>query len=146
MRVLLADGHPWLCSALQLFFLEYEPLLEIVGAVNEAGMLLTIMPQVAPDLLLLDWELPGLTKCGTYQSLLSWLYQQHPQLYLIVLSVKREHQRVALAAGAHAFVCKAEPPEQLLTAVRHAQQDFNGLKAAQLSECPAWWRPGWASN
>ena len=122
MRVLLADGHPWLCSALQLFFLEYEPLLEIVGAVNEAGRLLTIMPQVDPDLLLLDWELPGLAKCGAHQSLLTWLYHHHPQLYLIALSVKLEHQRVALAAGAHAFVCKADPPDHLLTAVRRAQQ------------------------
>ena len=59
MRVLLADDHPRVRSALRLI-LEQEPNFQVVGETADATGLLLAVNEKAPDLVLLDWELPGL--------------------------------------------------------------------------------------
>jgi DNA-binding NarL/FixJ family response regulator len=59
MRVLLADDQPALRSAVR-FLLEQEPDLSIVGEVGDVAGLMERVAALHPDLLLLDWELPGL--------------------------------------------------------------------------------------
>ena len=59
MRVLLADDQPQVRSALRLL-LEEEPGLSVVDEVVSAGELLSRVEVTCPDLILLDWELPGL--------------------------------------------------------------------------------------
>jgi len=65
-----------------------------------------------PDLVLLDWELPGLAG----PRLLITLRATCPDLLVIVLSGRPGAQRAALAAGADAFASKSDPPERLLAA------------------------------
>jgi CheY-like chemotaxis protein len=67
-----------------------------------------------PDIILLDWELPGLQGGDA----LSTLRAHRPQLKVIALSGRPEARSAALAAGMNAFVSKGDPPEQLLAAVR----------------------------
>ncbi|MCZ7674175.1 MAG: response regulator transcription factor [Chloroflexi bacterium] len=59
MRVLLADDQMRVRSALRLL-LEQEPGFQVVGEAADATGLLLAATEKAPDLLLLDWELPGL--------------------------------------------------------------------------------------
>jgi CheY-like chemotaxis protein len=66
-----------------------------------------------PDLLLLDWELPGLSAIGS----LAGLRKGFPAMLVVALSGQPEARRAALSAGVDAFVSKAEPPEQLLAAL-----------------------------
>ena len=66
-----------------------------------------------PDLVLLDWELPG----QNGDSALVELRTAQPELVVIVLSGRPEARRAALAAGADAFVSKGDPPERLLAVV-----------------------------
>jgi CheY-like chemotaxis protein len=73
-----------------------------------------------PDLILLDWELPGLPKIGS----MTGLQNVYPNLLVIVLSGRPEVRQKALAAGADAFVSKADPPERLL-AVLHSMNSKN---------------------
>jgi DNA-binding NarL/FixJ family response regulator len=51
------------------------------------------------------------------QALLAALREACPDLLVIVLSGRTEVRRAALGAGADAFVCKCDPPEQLLEAI-----------------------------
>ena len=51
------------------------------------------------------------------QGLLATLREACPDLLVIVLSGRTEVRRAALGAGADAFVCKCDPPEQLLGAI-----------------------------
>jgi DNA-binding NarL/FixJ family response regulator len=120
MRVLLADGKPALRSALRLL-LEQEADVNIVAEVADAETLLAVMAQVHPDLVLLDWELPGLQAGSTGPSVFSALYASSPNVRIIVLSGRPEAGRPALAAGASSFVSKADPPERLLAALHHAK-------------------------
>lgn len=118
MRVLLADDQAEVRSALRLL-LEQGAGLTVVGEAAEAGDLLAQARGLVPDLVLLDWELPGKpatdgTRPGECPLLVA-LRSCYPRPLVVVLSGRPEAQRAALAAGADAFVSKGDPPERLLT-------------------------------
>jgi DNA-binding NarL/FixJ family response regulator len=120
MRVLLADDKPALRSAVRLL-LEQEADVNIVAEVADAETLLATTAFMHPDLVLLDWELPGLQGSNSAQAVFSALHACCPNVRIIVLSGRPEASRSALAAGASSFVSKAEPPERLLAALHHAK-------------------------
>ena len=113
MKVLLADDQPAVRSALHLL-LEQEAGFQVVGEAADATGLLLAAANKGPDLLLLDWELPGLPA----GQLLRLLRYERPSLKIIAMSSKPEAQQAALNAGVHAFVSKSEPPERVLAIIR----------------------------
>jgi DNA-binding NarL/FixJ family response regulator len=119
MRILLADDQAHMRSSLQML-LKQEYEMTVVGQVSEAIDLVIQIGLTNPDLVLLDWELPGLPDIGS----MSGLHNVFPNLLVIVLSGRPEVRRKALAAGADAFVSKADPPERLL-AVLHSMNSKN---------------------
>ncbi len=116
-RILLADDQPVLCSALRLL-LEQEPGLDIVGEASDAHSLLLSTISIQPDLVLLDWELPGIAAA----TLLYLLHTQLPQLQVIALSSRPEAHQAALDAGVAAFVSKGDPPERLLHTIEEVRR------------------------
>jgi DNA-binding NarL/FixJ family response regulator len=111
MDILLADD----CKvrlALRVL-LEQTAGLTIVGEASNAQSLLAQTSATRPDLVLLDWTLPGLHEDGTLRT----LRQICPNVSVIVLSGRPETRKTALAAGANAFVSKVDPPERLLAAI-----------------------------
>jgi DNA-binding NarL/FixJ family response regulator len=117
MRILIADDQPKVRFALHIL-LDRQPGLKVVGEAVDAQDLLLQAQHTYPDLLLLDWELPGLAGSG----LLSALHRVYPNLSVIALSGRTESSQAALAAGANAFVSKVEPPEHLLRAISRYQE------------------------
>jgi two-component system response regulator DesR len=103
------------------FLLEHEPGVVIVAEASDVADLLACAVRHQPDLLLLDWELPGLHTTGSARLVINSLYASCPSLHIIVLSGRPEANRHALAAGASAFVSKADPPERLLAALRRVK-------------------------
>lgn len=112
MQILLADNQPKVRLGLRVL-LERQPGLKVVGEAVDAEGLLVQTEAACPDLVLLNWELPGLAATD----LLSALRRVCPDLIVIVLSGRTEVRRAALDAGADAFVSKCDPPERLLTAI-----------------------------
>ena len=80
MRILLADDQPEVRSALRLL-LENEPGLQVVAEDTERERLLTQVELTCHDLVLLDWELPGLNA-----SFLPHLRLRFPSVMVIALS------------------------------------------------------------
>lgn len=109
-HILLADDQPALCSALRLL-LEQEPAWRVVGEAPDAHHLLTQLDATRPDLVLLDWELPGLH----IEKLLPLLRRRLPTLQIIALSSHPEARHASLSLGVDAFVSKGDPPDYLLT-------------------------------
>ena len=58
MRVLIADDQPQVRSALRLL-LRQDPAMVVVGEAGDAEEALKLAATRTPDLVLLDWELPG---------------------------------------------------------------------------------------
>ena len=95
MHVLLADDQPTLRSAVR-FLLEQEPDVLIVAEATDVASLLACTAELRPDLLLLDWELPGLNTTGSTRLVINSLYASCPSLHIIVLSGRPEASRHAL--------------------------------------------------
>jgi DNA-binding NarL/FixJ family response regulator len=116
MRVVLADQQADVRSALRLL-VTHVLGLQVVGEVTAAADLWTQVQDTRPDLLLLDWGLLG----AAVGAILARLHAMYPNLQVIVLSGHPEAHQHALAAGADAFVSKADSPEQLLKTLRAAR-------------------------
>ncbi len=124
MHVVLADSQPKVRSALQML-LKHALGVSVVGQAGEATTLLEQIRTIHPDLVLLDWELPGLAAIGS----LSALREDCPKLLVIVLSGRPEVRQKALTAGADAFVSKIDPPEYLLAALRTVDSKRKAMEA-----------------
>jgi DNA-binding NarL/FixJ family response regulator len=83
-----------------------------------------------PDVVLLDWELPGRPAAALLLALHGLTY--HPKV--IVLSARPESEEEALAAGADAFVSKSESPERLLRSFRRLVLEMREEKSGQYPE------------
>ena len=115
MRVFLAEAELRVRDALRLV-LSHEPGMEVVGEASTAWGLPDGVRKAAPDLVLLDWDLPG----PPVADLLPALRANCRGARVIALSVKTEAEGLALTAGADAFVGKTDSPEHLLSVLRGA--------------------------
>lgn len=113
MHVLLADDQQDVRSALRLL-LEQEMGLVVIGEVADAEGLLVLAREKQPDLVLLDWELPGLQS----EDLLSALRSFCPNVLVVALSGRLEARQASLHAGADAFVSKGDSPKSVLTVLQ----------------------------
>ncbi len=119
MHVLLADDQPKVRFALRVL-LKRQPGLKVTGEAFDADSLLNQIKAKSCDVLLLGWELPGLTDVGSLPA----LRQIRPELFIIALSGRPEAQREALDAGANIFVSKTDPPERLLAALERSRARY----------------------
>jgi DNA-binding NarL/FixJ family response regulator len=125
MRILVADNQPKVRRALRVL-LEHQPGLEVVGEAVDGEELLAQLESTSPDLVLLHWRLRGWSAADS----LSGLREAYPALAVIVLSGHPEVNEASLAAGADAFVSKADPPELLLEAIAGLIGEENGAVAS----------------
>ena len=109
MRILLAEHHGKLMSALRALITEKTDYV-ITGEATDWAGLLELAEITQPDLVLLDWELPGRPS----DDLRTGICSQDSRPRLIVLSTWSEVKEMALAAGADDFVSKGDPPDKLL--------------------------------
>jgi DNA-binding NarL/FixJ family response regulator len=113
MRVLVADAQADVRAALTLLLTTVHAMC-VVGEAGDAASLHRQLRDAAPNLVLLDWDLLG-PEAGVA---LAGLCAANPRIQFIVLSAQLEVRRSALAAGAHAFMSKADSPEQVSSALR----------------------------
>lgn len=113
MNILIGDAQPRVRFGLRLLF-EQQPGWKVTGEVDDAQGLLDSVYLSCPDLVVLDWELPGMPG----RELLAQIRQQCPRLGVVFMSGKIELRSIAFLAGADIFVYKADPPERLLEQIR----------------------------
>ncbi len=116
MQVLLADDQVQVRAALRLL-LEQETRFHVVGEAAEARRLLALMRATYPDVVLLDWELPGLRAMNSLKAMRSIC----PHVLIVAFSSWPEAQARALEAGADAFVNKGDPPPRLREVLRSVE-------------------------
>lgn len=121
MRVLLADDQPKVRFALRVL-LESKPDIFVIGEATDAKELVGQIEIGKPDMVILDWQLPGLRDIG----FISALRKDLPNLFILVLSGRPELGQAALEAGADNFLSKIDPPDGLLATVRELQQQLSG--------------------
>jgi DNA-binding NarL/FixJ family response regulator len=112
-RFLLADDNSDLRSALRLMLETRLNAPLVFEAADHAHLIDQSMAQ-QPDCLILDWELPGFTEPDHLSALRDLL----PELKIIVTSARPESAEAALTQQADAFICKTDPPAEILNAIQ----------------------------
>ncbi len=107
--IFLAEGERHVLEALRLM-LENETNFEILGEARSAEGLLAHACGLSPDVILLDWNLPGLHP----PRLIPALRECCPAAVLVALSVKPEHEKSVRDYGLDGFISKQLPPEAFL--------------------------------
>lgn len=110
IRIVLADDNSKVRSALRLI-LEQDVHIQVVAEVENSCDLISIAKLTSPDLVLLDWELPGDMRIET---VVTELHRNRPAPRVIALSGLPQVRNLAMALGADDFVCKVDPPELLI--------------------------------
>ena len=111
MRIVIATEDSNLRIAIQLMLSE-EPGINILGSASDCDGLLALVKSTLPEVVLLDWELPGCKMGDTLQQIK--LIDADPEIFLIVLGRTDSMKEIALEAGADAFMVIGDPPENLL--------------------------------
>jgi DNA-binding NarL/FixJ family response regulator len=113
LNILIGDAQPRVRFGLRLL-LEQQPGWRIIGEADDAQALMDHIHCGCPDLILLDWELPGMPA----EKLITLIRETCPHLRVLFMSGKDELRQMALQAGADVFAYKADPPEKLLDLIR----------------------------
>ena len=121
MRVMLVDDHALVRAAVRQALT--APDIEVVGEAATANEALLLVPQLRPDLLLLDINLPGTDGLR----LLRELGPRLPDMRIVMLTVSASKRDLleAMRNGAAGYLTKDLGPEALQRAVR-------GIRAGDL--------------
>ncbi len=116
LRVMLVDDHALVRSAVRQAI--SGPDLELVAEAATAEEALLLAPQVQPDILLLDIDLPGMSGVLLVRELAPRL----PATRIVMLTVSRADRDLdeAIRHGAVGYLTKDLTPEALARAVRAA--------------------------
>ena len=135
IRVLLAEDQAMVRGALASL-LNLEPDIEVVAQVSRGDEVLAAATAAAPDVALLDIEMPGRTGLDAADELARAL----PACRVLILTTfgRPGYLRRAMEGGAAGFLLKDAPAGELVTAIRRAVAGERvvdpGLAAAALSQ------------
>lgn len=107
--ILIADDSSELRLALRLLLQTRLGVAEIYEA-QDMEHVLAIVEDASPDLLMLDWELPG----RPTRERISVLRTLTPQMKVIALSARPEAEQEAVLEAVDAFISKVISPEDML--------------------------------
>jgi len=113
VRVLVVDDHMAVREGLKAL-INGEDGFEVVGEAVDAEEGLRLARRHRPDVIVLDNEMPG--RHGV--DILPTLRAEVPFAKLVVFSLDGALRARALAAGAHTFIAKDAPMDQILEALR----------------------------
>ena len=115
LRVLVADDHPSIRENLR-YLLNAESDIECVGVVKEPLRCVEISRELAPDVLVLDEDMPGIDGLAIVRA----LAREAPDIRIVMYTFDLDVCDDARAAGAVACIAKHGPYEALLRAIRAA--------------------------
>lgn len=115
IRVLLVDDQPAVRRGLGLR-LRLEPDMQVVGEAGSGTEALHLAQTLAPDVVLMDIEMPEMDGIETTTTLRTMV----PLSAVVMLSIHDNGQTRARAqtAGAAAFVAKGSTTDQLIATIR----------------------------
>jgi two-component system, NarL family, response regulator LiaR len=119
IRIMIVDDHPLARAGLATFLLAYDDLLLVCEA-SSGEEAVRQAPRTRPHVALVDMSLPGMDGADT----IKFLRAACPGLQALVLTSFKEEARIqrALAAGAIGYLLKDVSADDLVAAIRKAQQ------------------------
>jgi len=120
VKIILADDQAKVRSALR-FLLEQVSDWHVVAEVETIEALLSRIESAHPDIILLDWELPGIQG----EKSIAMLKQRCSDIKIVALSSQVDARKDAVEAEVDVFVSKTDPPDRILIELRKLDDHFN---------------------
>ena len=143
IRVLICDDQDIVRQGLEVI-LSTASNIEVVGAAEDGAEALELIPQIQPDIVLMDLKMPGMNGIVATQR----ICDQFPEVKVLVLTTYDADEWVfdAIRSGASGYLLKDTPREELIRAIEgtvsgktHVDPDIAGkllAHAARTSPAP----------
>jgi len=120
IRTFLVDDSPeFLESAAG--FLALQPAIQVVGRACSAQDALEQVPRLRPDLVLMDWAMPGMTGLEATRTLKT--LPGSPRIIILTIYDIPKYRTEARVAGADGFISKPDFVVQLPPLIQHLFSD-----------------------
>lgn len=138
IRVLITDDHFIVRQGLRLI-LETAENVEVVGEAGDGTECLRLVPQLTPDVVLMDLQMPGMDGLTA----IGYLRREHPQIAIVILTTFNEDEMMlkGLQAGARGYLLKDTDRETLLDTISAAAKGETLLKPEILGRVLALQQP-----
>jgi len=130
-RILIVDDHPMITEGIQSILETYADIT-VVGCLNNGQDAVDQFEGLAPDVVLMDLNMPGLSGVAATEIML----EKRPDTRILILSMhdSPEYISTAIRHGAKGYVLKDVPTEDIKTAIdtvmRGEQYLCNGAATA----------------
>ena len=143
VRVLICDDQDIVRQGLEVI-LNKASNIEVVGTAEDGAEALELIPQIQPDIVLMDLKMPGMNGIVATQR----ICDQFPDVKVLVLTTYDADEWVfdAIRSGASGYLLKDTPREELIRAIEgtasgktHIDPDIAGkllAHAARTSAAP----------
>jgi NarL family two-component system response regulator YdfI len=130
IRILITDDHFIVREGLRLI-LETANDIEVVGEAANGAECLRLIPDLAPDVVLMDLQMPGMDGITA----ISHLRREHPEIAIVILTTFNEDELMlrGLQAGARGYLLKDSDRQTLLDTITAAARGDTLLKPEILS-------------
>lgn len=115
VRVLVVDDEPAICDMIQ-FALEHADML--VSVANDAHQALLSLNQSRPDIILMDWMMPGVSGIELTRRLRKDSLTEDIPIIMLTARVTEDDKVAGLEAGTDDYVIKPFSPRELLARIR----------------------------
>ena len=115
IRVLIVDDHPMVAQGIQSILEDHDDLA-IVGTCNTGRAALDALPGLAPDVILMDLNMPEMGGLMATELIL----EKRPQTRILILSMHDSPEYIASALnhGAMGYLLKDVPTDRIAEAIR----------------------------
>ncbi len=134
IRVLVADDHVTVLEGLAAI-IGRQPDMMVVAQAQNGREALDLWQKHRPDVALLDLRMPGLDGVGVIEE----IHRQDPSARLIVLTTFDTDTDIsrAIKAGAHGYLLKDAPREELLACVRAVSSGETSIPSSLVAKLAA---------
>ncbi len=114
IRTLIVDDHPMVAEGIQSILESYDDI-DVVGTCNTAPDAIARVPELDPDVILMDLNMPEMGGLTATEIIL----EQRPGTRILVLSMhdSPEYISTALSHGAMGYVLKDVPTDEIKQAI-----------------------------
>lgn len=114
IKVVIADDHPIVRGGLKTL-LEGQDKLLVVGEAEDGQQAMDMIARLKPDVAIVDIAMPKINGIDVAKRVAA----SYPATHVIILTMLRDsaYMTKALDAGAHGFLLKEAPGEEILTAI-----------------------------